>query len=353
MGCAKDEGIPERQQVSSQKNDPQRKVKDRILHFVEKVEESKSLVRTRDNTPPLSIEEAIWGAEAVLSVYYTNIENRFEKTNFSSSTVTVPLVDGLVEDSDLSVFYLAVWQEMQNHLDAIPWSNKQLSMIDLELGIMTNNQASIIVNTSVGKKTQQVLAPPYFEDGDDWQGGGTAGEGHCDGTNLESNAAKEFTKVINLHYRKDHPLVLPDDLPYYGWYVVGSYDVTTIVTDGGSYPDLIVPGNSDNYRDYTFFQLWPTNPNFEQYKCIDWETMNFYYDGLVDRIGSVETYFGGRSFISGEVLPFTNIAPGDGVIGHKLYSTLGYPLIIWGYPDPSWGSGGADTALDAIKEKLP
>ena len=346
FGCAKEQPVEVANQlIPSKERDPQRDIKDKVLRFIEKVKESKGNIKNRDNTPPLTIEETVWGVEAVLGIYYSKAGDKFDNLDTYETTMTIPISNGNVEDINVYEVYEDFWNVMDSHLQSVSWPNKKLKYFDLKIDTIMGSQAVVTVVSKVGQEVQSVLGePPYFGPNVDIQ----AGSDSYIPTNFIScqtgNAAEMLQNTLNIHYREDNPF-----LPYYGW-VVGWTSIEDV-------DRVFCPVNDDdenNVRDYLIWKVDSWRPNFYEGFCIPWEDMNWYYDNLVDEINA--GLITGKEFI--EVSEIYAHGASTGPPNYSVYYhhyrryKVGVPIVIWGFPTGDWGGGDLDEAIASVENVL-
>ena len=289
------------------------------------------------------------------------------------SEVTILISNNFVSDTDLVDAYVETWSKLLDHFNSSSLQNKQVVAVDISLKEIVNNEATISITSnlgSLGQNLSQNLVDirtncDVFDD--DWLGGDSAGNGRCDGTNSSSNAALELEKVINKNYRIENPLISP--------YPNAAIHVGFIEIEGWSkmanqyfnFNDVV---EFDNHRDFLMWETDPTidlDPNvneYEFYKCIPEEDMDWYYCNIMDIIipdiiVSGPGILSGYEFISLTMdiadIPITGVDPSTPWILHRAIVSYGIP--IWtsdnGGRNPNDGPFVVTDLSTAIKNPCP
>ncbi len=368
-----------RAEVNKKVEELRKKDLEQIGHFVEKLKAAKSNSSVSGRDEPLTIEEATFGTEAVLNMYYTRPDNRFNDIDKSQSVVTVPISNGHVSDADMLAAYYEVGQKALDHLDAASFPNKKLVYVDVVIANKTATEATLDVKTAVGEKLgTTTLAPPYFDEG--WRCGagvfndaGLEQVGDFEYENDDKDAAKLFTSTLNTHFREDHPF---EELPYYGWYV---YDVTSdfdvvlgVANDGFPQPNPDPNDIVDNSKDFLFYRIEETNVMYDEQKYIDMDEMNFYYAGLEATIATIEDPvwqaehaddygfsfdhgYGNMTFVGNKVarvdIQALELEQGISTTQHYPNFVFERVFILWGMP--SHDDGDLDEAIATVEHLTP
>ncbi len=216
----KDNQIPSVVNTQGDELAQQKKYKARILHFIDKLNKDGESSDVDDRDAPLTPEELAFGSEAVLNLYYSRFEDRFQEMDYAESELSVPLTNGTVSNNDLTITYASIEQAVTDHLSVVSYAEKKVNYVDVIVSEVSATEATIRVKTAIGgvevgpsDPNDPSAQPPYFDEG--WrcgafQNGNTTvnAVGHCDGSEPEWDAAKLFKKTLNENFRLDHPFPL-------------------------------------------------------------------------------------------------------------------------------------------------
>lgn len=355
----------------------------RIQHFVEKMQSvmSGAAVSARDGD--LTIEEMAFGTEAVLNMYFASPENQFLEMDESISEVTVPILDGNINDADLLTAYMEVGQKMTDHIDAASYPNKKLVYADVVIKSTSATEATLEVRTAVGDRDMEglTLNTPYFTKG--WRCGETVTNdaglkqwGDINYNETDKDAAKLFASTLNDQYRLNYPF--PTN-PYSCLYSYGVTEaIAPVLLVGDDFP-AVNPNDPaanipypvfDNSMDYLFYKISEdannSNGNYDSKKYLNVDEMNFYYSGLEETILGTEdpvwqannasyfpeyvpldseSWFVGWTFLSANIIA-VELEDDDGLYTVHVPQII-YQQTIGTYCIPTTGG---DDVLDAILE---
>ncbi|MCB0650958.1 MAG: hypothetical protein KDC85_06760 [Saprospiraceae bacterium] len=189
---------------------------------------------------------------------------------------------------------------------------------------------------------------PVFVEGEDWLARYAAGEGRCNGTMPESNAAEELEKKLNYYYPLAHPIVSPYPNAVYH---VGFFDIVDhswIPIDALGYPNEFDETQGDNHRGFLMYYSSSDDPNYQEALCIYHGDMNWYYCqmwGIIEGLTPA-----GKEFISVNAWADA-IFNGTTFNIHRMNPSYGTPLFI---SDIGWGpsSGPFIEAIDLTERIL-
>lgn len=103
-----------------------------------------------------------------------------------------------VNMTDLTDKFNEMIQEVSTTYQAVNFGEKGLSLVNLQEASVAENQLNFTVQVVTGGKGEVPPSPVIsgpFEEGDDWWYG--EGEGKCDGTVLDGDAAEQFIIAMN------------------------------------------------------------------------------------------------------------------------------------------------------------
>ncbi len=332
-------------------------IKSRILSFEQKLKKSENQASLRNDDT--SIDETIWGIEALLNIYFSSNPNKIIESTRETHEITIPISNNNVNSTDLVQAYLDSWEKLMIHYNSFNLSGKKLFSLDLNLKSTNSGEAVVEVSTLIG--TNQPVASPLncdvFNAEDNWIAGNPEfathiGEGRCDGTALGSNGAVKLTQKLNNNFRDENPLISPYPNASF---LVGFIDIVISSRNGVEYEnddDEIF----DNDRDYLMWVIDGTLPsnNYDEAKCIPYEDMSWYYCNIgniiipqiIDSYPNPSSTNEPREFISVEVFSeFLDNGQPDPWTFHALNLEHGSPVWI---SDIGWGKDPTIGALEVI-----
>jgi hypothetical protein len=174
----------------------------------------------------------------------------------------MPLENGEISESDLSIFQEDVIDEIQAHMAALTYPNKRLMVVDLEyLGDDGNGDALVGITSLVGNQQAGFLHA------DEWWYGNNAGT--CNGHYAPEDAASQLQqRVIDA--------MLPAPPANCRWYFTNTISEVYEALDFDNVTTI------DNYCDYPVFYAIDNpshNPPLEidyDERCLSGYEMNFY-----------------------------------------------------------------------------
>jgi hypothetical protein len=343
--CSK-ETINQNNSTEAERSAKVQELTDRIVDFYKRVNPDRDEPNFRDEGTNLTVEEGVWGIEALMNIYFSRANIAVDEISTSEVTFSVPVVDNTISNEDLTNAYVTAWQDLLNNYNSRDWVNKQTIFVDLTIESATSTEAQIRATSVIGKVTEgetTIMSPdcdqigPVFFEGDDWLAGYAAGEGKCDGTILESNAAEELEKKLNYYYPLAHPIVSPNP---YEPYHVGFIEIQTIWDIDPVVNELLNESDNvqwDNNRDYLMYTTSDFYPNYHTPDCLDYNDMNWYYCkmwGIIDVMLPT-----GREFISVDVEADAWFPAGSTTRVHTMDLYHGIPLFVSDIDDGNPGSG--------------
>ena len=167
----KDNQIPSVVNTQGDELAQQKKYKARILHFIDKLNKDGESSDVDDRDAPLTPEELAFGSEAVLNLYYSRFEDRFQEMDYAESELSVPLTNGTVSNNDLTITYASIEQAVTDHLSVVSYAEKKVNYVDVIVSEVSATEATIRVKTAIGgvevgpsDPNDPSAQPPYFDE---------------------------------------------------------------------------------------------------------------------------------------------------------------------------------------------
>jgi hypothetical protein len=312
-GCKKDnvsESIPKNTEISQEEMEASKAMTAHILAFKERMAYFKQNPELKSGiyyTPTQAVIEV----EAALSFTYCYCNVETNEQEYTTTNLIMPLENGEISESDLSIFQEDVIDEIQAHMAALTYPNKRLMVVDLEyLGDDGNGDALVGITSLVGNQQAGFLHA------DEWWYGNNAGT--CNGHYAPEDAASQLQQRVI-----DTLLPAPP--------VSGRWYFTNTISEGYEALNYDPITTIDNYCDYPLFYAINTPPvltiEYEE-KCLSGYEMNFYENQYTDIAVTFENNNGLRKFKTCVVLENTEgSVQNPDWIEHIYTVTIGYRFV--------------------------
>ena len=233
----------------------------------------------------ISIDSLLWDFNATLNFDYSEVDDAYK--NFYSESVFPELTfdeNNMVSLDDAVTVYLQLETDIQNTLTSAPYIDKAVQFTYLKIEHLENQTLTLKSKTTVGEKGDKQTTP--FSTGDDWMYGDNLGD--CYGNYYwERDGADEIRDMAE---SRRH-LFINDE----GVAVFYVNPVTVILEkddiDNNPLLDLTNGQGYDNERDFRIFYAHedncPTGTSLEDFKCIEYDDMNFYLGEIEDLIYNI------------------------------------------------------------------
>lgn len=248
---------------------------DRIHAFKEVLKNAENGVEFRNDE--LSIEDAIWGIEALMNIKYAMPAIEFTDMQKQLAVVPINTNQGVLSNQEVATAYAQVKEALQTHINSV-YSSNERSFIAIDLESTTvNNSPSIQVVSYIRKKTNVV--PPLadvFGETDYWFWGN--GLGRCNGLpgGDDEDAADQLFKELNA--RRPLP---PNFLSFTNLENKSIFPEDPYGADYFNYNNT----NNDPQRQYLIYSFsGPININH----CFSPATMDWFYDNWVTAINDLK-----------------------------------------------------------------
>lgn len=197
VGCKKEN---EPQTDNFNPNPPETQaVIDHVNAFKSRIEYYKANPAVKDGETE-SIDDAIYDIEALFNFTYAYPELSYSRTISYDTTLFLPVSNGRVLMTDLTLFYGRMYETVSALYHAAELSDKQFLILDVEAGELHGNTLSVNLHTVQGsvRGVQPPVEPPVqwmgpFEEGERWHFGRALGGPNGE----EGNAATKLTYWIN------------------------------------------------------------------------------------------------------------------------------------------------------------
>ncbi|MFZ1498057.1 MAG: hypothetical protein WAS72_13425, partial [Saprospiraceae bacterium] len=264
-------------------------VKDNSLIIKSKLKRIEYALKKPDDlsrSENMSPEEAVWGIEAMMNIYFSRQEKCEDFKNFTE-TLSIPISGDVVTTSVFNTAYNTAWQKLVLHYNSISWTQKQVLSINTKVISQTSDAISYTFDIRIGKSTNASFSPiecdlNVFTAEDNWNAGLLAGDGKCDGSITTSDAAEEMEKKMNIYYPLYHRPVSPSSgAPLLAGFL-DLYTLNTQYSDDFENNDDQIP--NDNIRDRLLCFTKSSAPNYFFPDCVEEPDMEWYFCNLVNII---------------------------------------------------------------------
>jgi hypothetical protein len=173
---------------------------------------------------PMSVNDAIWGIEAVLNQRYSNASKPFIAQQIDSTNFTIPLsITGDINTSDVAAALVTAKRALRQQWDRVRESAKHVIVTDIALRSQDVTTATFTIASSIGIEQMlrdvPLLPAVCFGVGEGWMDGDLAG-------GCVLNNATTGDATIQLMKRWTHRWANQTNQYYYT-------DVTNIIVDRG------------------------------------------------------------------------------------------------------------------------
>ena len=231
------------------------------------------LAATRNNESTyrdedLTVEETKWNIEANLNSIYGKADEPFSDLDVLKKELVVAIDDGKVPNNEVLSAYDLSLDHLIAHYNTVNSNTKQISIIDVKLIEMSSTEAKFEVTSYIAKAIAGpppgVLCDDIFEENENWHA--INGDGMCSGAGVQGFDAADMLET-EINFRNPSPsgnhlfFTSIENVELHAWSYQNPDD------------DIF-----DEYRDYL---IWQCNEDFlNQYECMDWIEMNWYYCNL-------------------------------------------------------------------------
>jgi len=278
------------QHAVMQKEHPQMTAEDisvynRIMNFKQKVDYIKNNPWYKSGET-MSVDSAKWYLDAAFNLTYSFIFDSFTDFYTDSVFIEVTLTDGEIDLNDLSASYFELYDKLHNVYDSFTGENKDLYSSNIKIVESKSGTVTFKSTATFGDRGTSSPEEQPFVEGDNWMWGEQ--QGLCPTTDDPEDAAIKIADAI-MEYRNLYIQDEGDD-----WHAYYTGPSTSV--DLGEHPPLEIfraDNPLDNYRDYYIFYADESNcpspygNTLEDFKCIGWEDMNWYYFGMRDIVYSI------------------------------------------------------------------
>ena len=254
----------------------------KIMDFKNKIEYIKDHPEYKSGKT-MTLEEAQWNLDASFNYTYSFVFESFSGFYTDSVFVEVSFDGGLLSLDDISTAYFEIYEKLHDIYDAAPGNDKDLYISTTEVKDISANTVTFKSTATFGERGVPPTEQPFAE-GDNWMWG--EGGGLCPGDDPDDDpdAATKIAEAT-IEYRDLYIQDVGD-----GWrayYTNPSHTVTAVA----DYELWREDNPLDNYRDYLMFyahrDYCPDGTTIEDFMCIEWEDMNWYYFGMNEIIYSI------------------------------------------------------------------
>ena len=200
----------------------------------------------------LSIDSAVWYAEALQNYNHARPEQQYEATKVNKQTYAVTIENGQLGLDDMATLYQNIDNDRVQQMSALGEGDHYLKLTDVNIDSIVGTTAFLSSTNVFGLRLIEGLYLPFQED-DDWIWGtlgqvyGDPPAGKCDGSMYGVSDASD-----ELAWKLNHPAV--STVPYV---------FVNLVT---RYADGIMDYNERLY----------TGWNYPQVNCLTSDTLNYY-----------------------------------------------------------------------------
>ncbi len=285
--CTKQESS-EQSLNSQQSEHPQMTAEDisvynRIVNFKKKVDYIKENPGYKSGET-MSVDSAKWYLDAAFNLTYSFIFDSFTDFYTDSVFIEVTLTDGEIDLNDLSASYFELYDKLHEVYDSFSGENKDLYSSNIEIVESKSEAVTFKTTATFGDRGTSSGDEQPFIEGDDWMWGEY--QGLCPQTDDPEDAATKIADAT-MEYRY---LYIQDEGE--DWYAYYTGPTTTVELEQHPPLEIFRADNPlDDYRDYFIFYAdednLPQGNTLEDFKCIGWEDMNWYYFGIHDIVYSI------------------------------------------------------------------
>lgn len=199
----------------------------------------------------LSIDSAVWYAEALQNYNHARPDQQYEATKVSKQTYALMIENGQLDMDDMATLYQNIDNDRVQQMSALGEGDHYLKLTDVNLDSVVGTTAYLSSTNVFGLRLIEGLYLP-FQEGDDWIWGtlgqdlGSPPAGKCDGSMYGVSDASD-----ELAWKLNHPAV--STVPYV------FVSCTTYTAVGFDYDERLYIG-------------W----NYPQNNCLTSDTLNYY-----------------------------------------------------------------------------
>ncbi|MBN1339042.1 MAG: hypothetical protein JXA03_06955 [Bacteroidales bacterium] len=251
----------------------------KVVDFMQRVEEIRENPLHKSGEM-LSKEDAVWGLNAGLNLRHSEPDGMYNDFYIDSSFVSLPLtVNDSVSMNDIAAAYSEIESSAGDILNEAPFQDKAIKFTFIEIGSDANQNLVLKCTTIVGERGED--PEPPFNYGDDWRYGNNYGM--CDDPTYIEDAGDQICNFINAN----RYLYVQDE----GKIVFYTNPVTIDIILANQVTEFLNPNDpfpADNDRDYLMFYVTEANCDecnlWNDWSCIEYDDMNFYYFGTTNVI---------------------------------------------------------------------
>ena len=199
----------------------------------------------------LSIDSAVWYAEALQNYNHARPDQQYEATKVSKQTYALMIENGQLDMDDMATLYQNIDNDRVQQMSALGEGDHYLKLTDVNIDSIVGTTAYLSSTNVFGLRLIEGLYLP-FQEGDDWIWGtlgqdlGSPPAGKCDGSMYGVSDASD-----ELAWKLNHPAV--STVPYV------FVSCTTYTAVGFDYDERLYIG-------------W----NYPQNNCLTSDTLNYY-----------------------------------------------------------------------------
>ncbi len=199
----------------------------------------------------LSIDSAVWYAEALQNYNHARPDQQYEATKVSKQTYALTIENGQLGMDDMATLYQNIDNDRVQQMSALGEGDHYLKLTDVNIDSIVGTTAYLSSTNVFGLRLIEGLYLP-FQEGDDWIWGtlgqdlGSPPAGKCDGSMYGVSDASD-----ELAWKLNHPAV--STVPYV------FVSCTTYTAVGFDYDERLYIG-------------W----NYPQNNCLTSDTLNYY-----------------------------------------------------------------------------
>ncbi|MCD4698323.1 MAG: hypothetical protein K8S16_19015 [Bacteroidales bacterium] len=254
-----------------------------IMNFKKKVDYIKENPGYKSGET-ISIDSAQWYLDATFNFTYSFIFESFVGFHTDSVFFDVPVNGGLLSLDDVGVAYFEMYDKHYEIYENIPGENKDLYISTTQIKDVSATSVTFKSTATFGERGAPPEEQPFVE-GDNWMWGELAGL--CPQSDPLEDAATKIAGATML-YRNLYMQDIGDG--WHAFYTDPSHTVYAFAEN-----ELWREENPlDNYHDYLMFYAHKDNCpppppviTIEDFMCIEWEDMNWYYFGMNDIIYTI------------------------------------------------------------------
>ncbi|MDD2963532.1 MAG: hypothetical protein PHQ65_16800 [Bacteroidales bacterium] len=267
ISCSKEKTATEPTNHEAQISAADRAVMQRVIQFRQKVA-FKNANPNFKSGEIVAIDSARWDVETNFNATYAFPDEHYLATRHDSAVLFLPVLDDSTTlMDDVLAFNDQVFNQVLALYNSSAFVNRELLFVSLRKGQMAKGELEMKLKVVTGEKQATLFSFTPFGVGDDWKYGDYLGK--CDGSNAGTDAAEQLELMLN-NNKTTYCIDMPGPPSLY----------RKIYSDDPMSPYELQGFEYENTNgEYLIYYISKTTPLTEDELCLDYNDMNFHYNG--------------------------------------------------------------------------